>query len=166
MIVAFVVGLFLLMGHTAEMCALSCPALCAPMGYSLLGSCLWNFPGNWSVLSLPPPGYRPDPGIELGSPALPAQSLLLSHQRSSKQYGNASNADYNVFSNFGTQVSQYLLDTLYQLVFCINCVITFSKSYMLKVNFKINIKLGSRQSHLFIEGNFTCSELHISKCPV
>ena len=37
MIVAFVMGLFFLMSHTTEMCALSCPTLCHPMDCSLLG---------------------------------------------------------------------------------------------------------------------------------
>ena len=39
----------------------------------------------WSGLPLPPPGYLPDPGIELMSPAsatLYMDSLLLSHQGS------------------------------------------------------------------------------------
>ena len=36
----------------------------------------------WSRLSLPPPGDLPDPGIEPESPALQADSLLLSHQGS------------------------------------------------------------------------------------
>ena len=34
----------------------------------------------WSGLPYPPPGDLPDPGIELGSPALQANSLSLSHQ--------------------------------------------------------------------------------------
>ena len=97
--------------------------------------CPWNFPGNWRELPLPTPGYLPDPGIEIGSPALQADSLLLKHQRSSKQYRNTSNADYNVFSNFGIVGLTIFVDTLYQLIFCISCVIAFSKSYMLRVNF-------------------------------
>ena len=37
----------------------------------------WNFPGkNWSGLPFPSPWDLPDPGIELGSPALQADSLL------------------------------------------------------------------------------------------
>ena len=39
----------------------------------------------WSGLPRPPPGYLPDPGIELSSPVAPAlqvDSLLLSHQGS------------------------------------------------------------------------------------
>ena len=34
----------------------------------------------WSGLPCPPPGDLPDPGIKPGSPALQADSLLLSHQ--------------------------------------------------------------------------------------
>ena len=33
----------------------------------------------WSGLPCPPPGDLPDPGIKPGSPALQADSLLLSH---------------------------------------------------------------------------------------
>ena len=36
----------------------------------------------WSGLPLPSPGNLPNPGIEPGSPALKADSLLLSHQGS------------------------------------------------------------------------------------
>ena len=36
----------------------------------------------WSGLPLSPPGGLPDPGIEPESPALQADSLLLSHQGS------------------------------------------------------------------------------------
>ena len=34
----------------------------------------------WSGLPCPPPGDLSDPGIKLGSPALQADSLLLSHR--------------------------------------------------------------------------------------
>ena len=39
--------------------------------------CPWDFPGEeyLSGLLFPPPGDLPDPGIELGSPALQADSL-------------------------------------------------------------------------------------------
>ena len=36
----------------------------------------------WSGLPFPPPGDLPDPGIKSASPALQADSLLLSHQGS------------------------------------------------------------------------------------
>ena len=36
----------------------------------------------WSGLPCPPPGDLPHPGIEPGSPALQADSLLVSHQGS------------------------------------------------------------------------------------
>ena len=35
---------------------------------------------DWSGLPRPPPRDLPDPGIETGSPALQADSLLLSHR--------------------------------------------------------------------------------------
>ena len=38
----------------------------------------------WSRLPCPPPEDLPDPGIQLGSPALQVDSLLLSHQGSPK----------------------------------------------------------------------------------
>ena len=38
----------------------------------------------WSELPWPPPGDLLDPGIEPGSPALQADSLLLTHQESSQ----------------------------------------------------------------------------------
>ena len=47
MVVAFVMGLFFLMSHTTEMCALSCPTLCRPMDCSLLGFSVHGiFPGK------------------------------------------------------------------------------------------------------------------------
>ena len=47
--------------------------------------CPWGLPRqeHWSGLPCPPPGDPPDPGIELGTPALQADSLPLSHQGSS-----------------------------------------------------------------------------------
>ena len=38
----------------------------------------------WRRLPCPPPEDLPDPGIQLGSPALQVDSLLLSHQGSPK----------------------------------------------------------------------------------
>ena len=35
---------------------------------------------SWSGLPCPPAGELPDPGVKAGSPALPADSLLLRHQ--------------------------------------------------------------------------------------
>ena len=58
------------------------PTDCSPPGYSVHGI----FPGNWSGLPFPPPGDLPDQEIEpayLVSPALQADSLPLSHCRSS-----------------------------------------------------------------------------------
>ena len=69
-------------GHVC-MCAQSLqsgPTLCEPMDSSPLGS---SVPGilqarllEWVVM--PPPGNLPHPGIEFASPALQADSLLLS----------------------------------------------------------------------------------------
>ena len=56
----------------------SCPTLCDPMDCSPLGSSAHGIlqARMWSGLSFPPsPGDLPDPGIELGSPALQADSL-------------------------------------------------------------------------------------------
>ena len=52
------------------------------MDYSLPGSSPWDFPGkNTGVeLSFPSPEDLPNPGIELASPALQADSLLQNHQ--------------------------------------------------------------------------------------
>src|SRR5574337_949145 len=64
----------------AVMClvAQSCPILCDPMDCSpdrLL--CPWGFSRQeyWSGLPCPPPGDLPNPGIELRSPTLQADSL-------------------------------------------------------------------------------------------
>ena len=45
----------------------SCPTLCDPMEFSR--------PEYWSGWPIPSPGDLPNPGIELGSPALQADSL-------------------------------------------------------------------------------------------
>ena len=64
--------------------AQSCPTLCDP---SLLGSSVHGFSqqGYWSGMPFPPPGNLPDPGIEPGSPALQADSLLSETQGSPLQ---------------------------------------------------------------------------------
>ena len=36
----------------------------------------WNPPGNWNRQPFPSPGDLPDPGMELGFPALQADSLM------------------------------------------------------------------------------------------
>ena len=42
--------------------------------------CPQDSPGkSWSGLPFPPPGDLPNPGMECASPALQADSLLLSH---------------------------------------------------------------------------------------
>ena len=43
---------------------------------------------HWSGLPFPSPGDLPDPGIKLMSPALPADSLLLSHQGRHSSWAN------------------------------------------------------------------------------
>ena len=65
-------------------CAVLClvtqsrPTLCDPMDCSPSGLCPWGFSRQqyWSGLPFPPPGDRPNPGIEPWSPAL--QTSLLS----------------------------------------------------------------------------------------
>ena len=71
------------MGGTLEgqvegvMVAQLCPTLCNPMDYSLRGSSVHGTlqVRYWSGLPFPSPGDLPDPAIETGSPALPADSL-------------------------------------------------------------------------------------------
>ena len=60
----------------------SCPTLCDPMDGSTPGSSVHGFSRQeyWSGLPWPPPGDLPDPGTKPASPALQANSLLLSHQ--------------------------------------------------------------------------------------
>ena len=60
------------------------PTLCDLMGCSPSSFlCPWiSQEEYWSVLSFPSPGNLPDPRIKLGSPALQADSLPLSHQGS------------------------------------------------------------------------------------
>ena len=62
--------------------AQSCPTLCDPMGSAhqaplSMGS---SRQGYWSGLPFPSPGDLPNPGIEPGSPALQADSLLTELQ--------------------------------------------------------------------------------------
>ena len=61
-----------------------CPTLCDPMDYTPPGSSVHkSFQQEyWSGLPFPPPGYVPDPGIELvslASPALTDRLLPLNH---------------------------------------------------------------------------------------
>ena len=55
-----------------------CPTLCDPMNYSLPGSLSMEFSRQeyWSGLPFLSLGGLPDPGIESGSAALQADSLL------------------------------------------------------------------------------------------
>ena len=58
--------------------AQSCPTLCDPMDCSLPGSSIHGIlqAGEyWSGLPFPSPGDLPEPGIELGSPTLQADTL-------------------------------------------------------------------------------------------
>ena len=55
----------------------SCPTFWDPMDYSLLVTSVCKFWQEYlSGLPFPSPGDLPDPGIEPGSPALQADSLL------------------------------------------------------------------------------------------
>ena len=60
--------------------SLSCVGLLRPQGLQAPLSMGFLRQGYWSGLPFPSPGDRPDPGIEPASPALQADSLLLSHQ--------------------------------------------------------------------------------------
>ena len=55
----------------------SCPTLCDPwtVAYQAPPSVGFSRQAYWSGLPFPPPGDLPDPGSELGSPALQADSL-------------------------------------------------------------------------------------------
>ena len=63
-----------------------CPILCDPVDCSLLVPLSMGF-SDWSGLPCPPPGDLPEPGIELVSPALQADSLRLSHWGSPNKSG-------------------------------------------------------------------------------
>ena len=55
----------------------SCPSLCDPwtVAYQAPPSMGFSRQAYWSGLPFPSPGDLPDPGIELGSPELQADSL-------------------------------------------------------------------------------------------
>ena len=57
----------------------SCPTLCDPWTITHQASLSMEFSRQeyWSGLPCPPPGDLPDPGIEPGSPALQADTLLF-----------------------------------------------------------------------------------------
>ena len=55
--------------------AQSCPALCHPRSHQAPLSMESSRQEYWSRLPFPPPGHLPNPDIELGSPALQADSL-------------------------------------------------------------------------------------------
>ena len=65
----------------------SCLTLCDPIDYSPPGSSSMGFSGqeHWSRLPCPHPGDLPDSGTEPRSPALQADTLLLSHGGSTKR---------------------------------------------------------------------------------
>ena len=64
-------------------CVLGRGWLSEPYSYSTPGCSVLGLSRQeyWSGLPCPPPGDLPDPGVEPASPALWADSLLLSHQR-------------------------------------------------------------------------------------
>ena len=73
------------MGHmfTHAQLLQSCPAFCNPVDCSLPGSFVHEILGkNTEGFPCPPPEDFSNPGIEPGSSALQAGSLLLSHQGS------------------------------------------------------------------------------------
>ena len=75
--------------------AQSHPILCNPMDYSLPGSSVHGVLQarilEW-VLPFSPPGDLPDPGIEPGSPALQADSLLPEPRGNPKNSGVGSHS--------------------------------------------------------------------------
>ena len=58
--------------------------------------CPWGFSRReyWSGLPFPPPGDLPDPGIELASPALQADSLLSEPPGKSMSYSQVKMLSY------------------------------------------------------------------------
>ena len=68
--------------------AQSCPTPFDPMDYSCQAplSMEFSMPEYWSGQTVPSPGYLPDPGIELGSPDLQADSSPAELQRSNSGY--------------------------------------------------------------------------------
>ena len=62
--------------------AQSCPTLCNPWTVTHQAPLSMEFsrPEYWSGLPFPSPGALPDPGTELASPALQADSLPSEHQ--------------------------------------------------------------------------------------
>ena len=58
-----------------QLVAPSCPTLCDPMDCSLPGSCVHEGQAHWSGLLVLSPGHLLNPGTELWSPALQADSL-------------------------------------------------------------------------------------------
>ena len=51
-------------------------SVCDPVAYQAPLSMEFSRQEYWSGLTFPSPGYLPNPGIKLGSPALQADSLL------------------------------------------------------------------------------------------
>ena len=70
-------------GGGGGLAAKSCPTLCDPVDCSPPGSLSMGFSRQeyWKGLTFPSPGDCPDPGIELGSPALQVDSLPTELQR-------------------------------------------------------------------------------------
>ena len=68
----------LLIGYGGGLVAKSCPTLVTPWIASRQAPLSMGFSRQeyWSGLPFPSPGDLPDPGIEPGSPALQADSLL------------------------------------------------------------------------------------------
>ena len=63
-------------------CAQSCPSLCDPVDYSMLGSSVRGIffqQESWSGLPFPPPRDLPYPGIKLSSPLSPGSGGLAAY---------------------------------------------------------------------------------------
>ena len=66
----------------------SCLSFCSPWTVALQTPLSMGFPKqeHWNAFPCPSPGDLPNPGIKLRSPALQADSLLLSHWGSPCMY--------------------------------------------------------------------------------
>ena len=65
--------------YVCMLVAQSCPTLCDPMDCNPQAPLSTEFSRKeyWGMLPFPSPGDLPDPGIQLGSPALHADSSLF-----------------------------------------------------------------------------------------
>ena len=118
--------------------AQSCLTVCSPT--RLLGP--WGFSRQeyWSELSCPPPGDLPNPGIELRSPALQADSLPSEPPGKPKRCG---------YFPLKTLFSLFFLFLIFLLsIGCRNCFCTFRRNSQ-KGKFTA-INLGNEKKNYFM----------------